>query len=724
MREQQLQSLLQEMTLEEKVAQLLQLAPAFFEGAGSEGQITGPLQGMGVSKEEVHAAGSVLGIGGAEEAIAIQEAHMRNHRLSIPLATMADVIHGYRTIFPVPLAMGCSWSPELVEQSAAIAAKEASVSGIHVTFSPMADLTRDPRWGRVMESTGEDPWLNSLYARAFVRGYQGGQDGDLSQDKHRLAACIKHFAAYGAAEGGRDYNTVDMSEWMRREFYMPAYLAALEEGCEMVMTAFNTVDGIPATGNRRLMREMLREEWGFDGVLISDWGAVKEMIPHGVATDERECAYKAIQAGVDIEMMSPCYIRHLQELVESGEVAESLVDEAVLRILKLKNRLGLFEQPHRGADPEAERRIVFSDEHRQAAQQLAAKSCVLLKNEDVLPLDKAHRVALIGPFAESHDVLGPWSCMGVREDAVTLSEGMAAIAASHGMLESVPCSLEHITEAEKERAIEAARRAEVIVLALGEGSEMSGEAGCRADIALPSAQLELLRKLKELGKPIVVVLFNGRPLDLRVVDEEADAILEAWYPGSNGGAAVAGLLYGLDNPSGKLVMSFPYAVGQVPVYYNCFNTGRPQNAPDAQERYVSQYLDIPNEPLFPFGYGLSYTTFQYAQATLSDERLSMDGKLELAVSVTNTGVLAGEEIVQLYIRDVVGEAVRPLRELKGYRKVKLQPGETCHVSFDITEDMLRYHHPDLQFGSDPGQFMAFVGPNSRDVQALAFILTP
>ncbi|MDQ6420195.1 glycoside hydrolase family 3 N-terminal domain-containing protein [Paenibacillus sp. LHD-117] len=715
----ELQRLLEQMTLEEKVAQLLQLAPAFYEGANSAGQITGPLEGMGITEETVSQTGSVLGLGGAEEAITIQEAHMRRNRLSIPLITMADVIHGYRTIFPVPLAIGCSWDMELARRSASIAAKEAAVAGIHVTFSPMADLTRDPRWGRVMESTGEDPWLNSEYARAFVRGYQGTGVAD---EPYKIAACIKHFAAYGAAEGGRDYNTVDMSEWMRREYYMPSYKAALDEGCEMVMTAFNTVDGIPASGNRRLMRDLLREEWGFDGVLISDWGAVKEMIPHGVAEDEKECARKAIEAGVDIEMMSPCYPHHLQELVESGEVDIRLVDEAVLRILKLKRKLGLFEKPHRYADPAAERDILLSEEHLAAAHEAALKSCVLLKNEGgALPLAKGAKVALIGPFALSDDLLGPWSCMGVREEAVTLAEGIRAVA-GESLVTAAGCGMEQMTDEELAAMLDAARSADVVVLALGEASEMSGEAGCRADIRLPCRQLELVKRVCELGKKTVAVLFNGRPLDLHGVLDEADAVLEAWYPGTKGGAAVAELLYGEANPSGRLTMSFPQSVGQVPVYYNAFNTGRPQSSPDAPVRYESQYLDIPNAPMLPFGYGLSYSDFRYGDASLSADSIGANGKLTLTVRVTNAGDRAGEETVQLYVRDIAGETVRPLRELKAFEKATLEAGASKEITFGIKEEMLRYHHSDLQYKSDPGKFEVMVGPNSRDVQTLSFKL--
>lgn len=539
---------------------------------------------------------------------------------------------------------------------------------------------------------------------------------------NRLAACVKHFAAYGAGEGGRDYNTVDMSERQLREYYLPGYKAALDEGVEMVMTAFNTVDGIPATGNKRLMRDLLRSEWGFDGVLISDWGAVKEMIPHGIAEDEEEAALKAMEAGVDIEMMTSSYVHHLPALVREGRVDESLIDEAVLRILTLKKRLGLFERPTRGADPQAEREIVFCDEHRQAAREAAAKSCVLLKNEALLPLQAEQRVALIGPFAASGDILGPWSWTGSKEDAVTMEQGLRSKLPSGQLTVAEGCGVSTMTGRQLEEAMKAAMEADVIVLALGEDSEMSGEAGSRALITLPQPQLQLIQHLKTLQKPMVAVLFNGRPLDLHGVLDEADAVLEAWFPGTEGGAAVAALLTGEVNPSGRLSMSFPYSVGQVPVYYNHFNTGRPKDAPDAQERYVSQYLDIPNEPLLPFGFGLSYTDFKYGDMTLSTDEISPDESLEVTVSVTNTGDMAGAEVVQLYIRDRSGEVVRPVKELKAFRKVQLQPGEQQDVTFTLTEQQLRYHHSDLSFTSDAGEFDIMVGKNSRDTETRRFRL--
>lgn len=715
-----LHALIKQMSLEEKISQLLQLAPPFFEGAGSEGEITGPMESLGITEDHIHSAGSVLGLTGASEVIAVQEAHLKQNRLGIPLLVMADIVHGYKTIFPVPLAMGCSWDMEVAELSAEVAAKEAAAAGVHVTFAPMVDLVRDPRWGRVMESTGEDPYLNSEFARAFVRGFQGE---DLSADTSRVAACVKHFAAYGAGEGGRDYNTVDMSEWMQREYYLPAYKAALDEGCEMVMTSFNTIEGVPATGNKRIMRDLLRDEWGFNGVLISDWGSVKEMIPHGVAADEAEAAYKAIQAGVDMEMMTPCYVHHLDELVAAGKVDEALIDEAVLRILELKQKLGLFENPHRGADPKGERELVMSAAHREAAHDAAIKSCVLLKNEGTLPLAAEQRVALIGPFTQNGDILGPWSWKGSQDEAVKLYDGMAGIAGATNIAVTQGCGIDSAADEEQlQAALDAARTADVIVLALGEHSDMSGEAGSRADIRLPQAQLDLIAALKPLGKPMVAVLFNGRPLDLHGVIDQVDAVLEAWFPGTEGGAAVADLLYGATNPSAKLTMSFPYSVGQVPVYYNCFNTGRPVGAPDAQVRYVSQYLDVPNEPLLPFGFGLSYTTFSYSEAVQSSQKMTMDQPIEVKVTITNTGSRVGEEIVQLYVRDLVGDVVRPLKELKGYRKVSLQPGEAQEIVFTLNEQQLRYHHADLNYSSDAGSFAVFVGPNSRDVQELQFTL--
>ncbi|MGG0824960.1 glycoside hydrolase family 3 N-terminal domain-containing protein [Paenibacillus turicensis] len=707
------------MTLEDKAAQMLQLVGSYFVGAEEDGEITGPMESLGISEDAVKQVGSELGLSGAAKLIAVQQHHMANDKLAIPLLFMADIIHGYKTIFPIPLAIGCVWDVELAEQSAAIAAKESAVSGLHVTFAPMVDLIRDPRWGRVMESTGEDPYLNSLYAAAFVRGFQGD---DLTNDLTRVAACVKHFAAYGAGEGGREYNTVDLSEWQLREYYLPAYKAALDAGVELVMTSFNTVHGIPATGNKRLMRDLLRDEWGFEGVLISDWAAIMELIPHGIAEDEKEAALKAILAGVDIEMMTSCYVKFLPELVRSGEIEEVLVDEAVMRILQLKNKLGLFENPLRGANPELEQEIVYCEEHRQVARQLASKSIVLLKNDNVLPLSKSQHIALIGPFAKSKDILGSWSWRGAEGDIHTL-EHVLKEKLSAANVKVAACEAVHVvTETELAQAIEVAKYADVIVLALGESSEMSGEGGSRSDIRLPQAQLELVQAIRKLNKPMVTLLFNGRPLDLHGVIEQSSAVVECWFPGSEGASAISDVLYGEVNPSGKLTMSFPYALGQVPVYYNHFQTGRPMKASEPDNRYTSKYLDIPNEPLFPFGFGLSYTTFSYSELTISSDQLTKESSIEVKLTVTNTGSYAGEEVVQLYIRDISGEVVRPMKELKGFKKLMLAVGESQEVTFTITEEQLRYHHSDLSFSSDKGEFALFVGSNSRDVAERRFRL--
>ncbi|MFC7321689.1 beta-glucosidase BglX [Halobacillus campisalis] len=718
MTDHQLMDLLNQMTLQEKVGQLVQLATPFFEGASDRGQITGPMEDMGIDDEDIKNTGSVLGASGAAEVKYIQKKHLESNRLNIPLLFMSDIVHGFKTIFPVPLAIGCSWDTELAEQSAAIAAKEAAVSGVHVSFAPMVDLSRDPRWGRVMESTGEDPFLNGSFARSFVRGFQG----NLEEDHYKVAACVKHFAAYGAPEGGRDYNTVDMSEWMLRESYLPAYKAALDEGCEMVMTAFNILNGVPSTGNKPLMRDLLRNEWGFDGVLISDWGAVKELLPHGVAANEKEAAEQALTAGVDIEMMTSCYVNHVSELIEEGKLTEALVDEAVLRILTLKKKLGLFENPFRDADEEAEKTFILSSEHRDAARELASKSIVLLKNEELLPLSSKGKTALIGPFATSTDILGPWSWAGSPEDTITLETGMKNYVPGDELLIAEGTSIETGTAEQMQKALEAVEEAETVIVALGEHSDMSGEAGSRTDIRLPEVQLDLLKQVKELGKPVIAVLFNGRPLDLTEVIEHADAVIEAWYPGTEGGHAIADILYGKVNPSAKLSMSFPHSVGQVPVYYNNYNTGRPKGAPDAQIRYVSQYLDSPNEALYPFGYGLSYSTYHYSEPELSADEITKEESLTVSVEVKNTSDVAGEEIVQLYIRDLVGKVVRPLKELKDFQKILLQPGEAKQVQFTIDEQQLRYYHADLEHTSDAGDFEVFVGGSSKDVQSKMFRL--
>lgn len=713
MEQAKLVALVNEMTLEEKIDQLLQLIGDFYSGNAEER--TGPMLDLNLQEENITNAGSILGVSGAKEAIRIQKEYMESNRLGIPTLLMADIIHGFRTIFPIPLALGCSWDLAAAERMAEISAKEAAVSGLHVTFSPMVDLVRDPRWGRVMESTGEDPYLNARFAEAFVKGYQGT---DLKNDFFRVAACVKHFAAYGAALAGRDYNTVNMSERQLRESYLPGYQAALEAGAKLVMTSFNTVDGIPATGNKWLFREVLRKDFGFNGVVISDWGAVKELIPHGVAEDEKAAAKLAIEAGVDIEMMTSCYTHYLAELIEEGLISEGLVDEAVLRILELKNDLGLFEHPHRGAS-EAGETMILSEEHRAVAKEIAEKSIVLLKNEGVLPLEKEETVAIIGPGAASQDVLGAWSWQGKTSEAISLLEGAKRFS-NHLLFGNEFFDYFDPSPAAIEEALSLAQQADKVVVALGEAEWMSGEASSRSDIRLPKVQESFFRAVQEVNDQTIVTLYNGRPLDLTGV-EEAKGIVEAWFPGTEAGNALASVLWGDYNPSGRLSMSFPESVGQVPIFYNVDNTGRPlETTPD--EKYVSKYLDVSNYAKYPFGYGLSYSNFSYEDLRLNKQELTESEKLLVSVSITNLSKRQGVETVQLYLRDLVGEVVRPVKELKAFEQITLAAGEKKTVNFEITEELLRYVHSNQSFASDAGSFLVMVGPNSRDVLESQFNL--
>lgn len=701
-----LKELLNQMTLEEKIGQLSQISGEPYLSDNFE--ITGPLAEMGIPENLVSVAGSILGASGAEANKTIQDKYLEQSRLNIPLLFMADIIHGYKTIFPIPLGIGATWSTALAKESAYVSAVEAAVSGVHVTFSPMVDLVRDPRWGRVMETTGEDKYLNERFAEAYVRGYQG----DSYSEPYTIASCVKHFAAYGAPEGGRDYNTVNMSERQLREDYLSAYKAAIDAGTELVMTSFNVVDGIPSTGNKWLLNDVLREEWGFDGVVISDWGAVKELIPHGVAADEEEAAYKAINATMDIEMMTFTYSRYLEKLISEGRVPEQLLDEAVLRILTLKNKLGLFENPYRAANVDEEKEKIFSDEHRSKALKIAEESIVLLKNNSVLPLHtKKQKIALIGPFSKGENLLGAWSWRGEPKQATQLFDALTKEFPEDSLHFAAGSTITETTEDMLKEAEEIARQSDVIVLALGESADMSGEAASRTDITLPAAQKRLIKHLAKLNKPIVTVLFNGRPLDLNAIEPYSDALLEAWFPGTEGGQAIANCLTSKVNPSGKLPMSFPDNVGQVPVYYNHFNTGRPvETTPD--KKYSSKYIDSSNYPKYAFGFGLSYTTFEYSEITLSKNSLSTKESLEAEVTVTNTGSVAGKEVVQLYIRDLVGEVVRPMKELKGFEKIALEAGESKKVSFTLKEDMLRYVHSDLKTYSDEGEFEVYIGGDS------------
>ncbi len=705
MTEEQLQALLQEMTTAEKVGQLTQFAGAFYSEQEDSTPVTGRIE-FPVDEEMIKQSGSVLGVAGATKLAAIQREHLKKSRLGIPLLFMADVINGYETIFPIPLGLGATWEPDLIEKLQTISAKEAASAGLHISFAPMADLVRDPRWGRVMESTGEDPYLNSLFAAATVRGLQG--EGSLIA-KDRVGACVKHFAAYGLAEGGRDYNTVDLSERELRDKHLPAYEAALDAGVKLVMTAFNTVHSIPATANSTLLRDLLREELQFDGVIISDFGAVQELIPHGVAENEAEAAKKALEAGVDIDMMSLAYTHSLAALLDKHAIDSALLDEAVLRVLQLKNELGLFEDPYRGVSPQKEQTIVGHPSHHAFAQTVAEKSMVLLKNDNVLPLTKETTVALIGPYADNQDLLGEWSIFGKPDQTTTLKQAVQGHFA-HAMY----AKGSHLYERDEALLTEATmvmEQADCLLLALGEGKDRSGEGRSRSSITLAPCQIELARLAKETGKPVIVALFNARPLDLTELEPYADAILECWHPGSEGAQAAVALLSGEVNPSGKLTMSFPRATGQIPVYYNAYQTGRPL-PPGSNERFFSRYIDIPNEPLYPFGYGLSYTSFSYSNRSLSAVEWDGSASLTVSVDVTNTGKIDGVETVQLYIQDLVGEVVRPVKELKSFQKITLSPGETRTITFEITHDMLQYYHSDLTYASDSGQFRVYVNGSS------------
>lgn len=744
MNQTELKQLLKSMTLEEKINQMLQVTGDFYLG---KTVITGPMRENGFTEESVAQAGSVIGLFGANVVKKVQKAYMDKQPHHIPLLFMLDVINGFKTVFPIPLGQGATFEPELSKRCAQAAAKEAAVAGLHVTFAPMVDLVRDARWGRVMESTGEDTYLNSCFSRAMVEGFQGGE----LREPYRVAACIKHFAGYGAPDAGRDYNTVELSEHTLREFYLPAYQAGIEAGSALVMTSFNTIDGVPATGNKWLMRDILRDEMGFEGVLISDWAAMEEIIYHGYCEDRLDAAKRSIVAGVDIDMMTGIYSERLRELIENETVEESLVDEAAMRILELKNKLGLFENPYKDADEEKSREIILCQEHRELARECARKSFVLLKNEDILPVRKEQKIAFIGPYTDSHDILGAWSFIGTSEDAVSIQDAAMEVLDPGSTTYCPGCKILDETvklegfntgdtaggeskavpdpEAEKGKqadmlaaAIEAAKEADVVIMPLGEHRLQSGEACSRAEIVIPEVQMELFRKICQVQSNVAVVLFNGRPLDIREISQKAKAVLEVWMPGTEGGHAVMDVLTGAYNPTGKLPMSFPYSVGQVPVHYNEYSTGRPHVPGKDKDRFRSKYLDIPNTPLYPFGYGLCYTGFDITKAELDHSEMHPGDVLNASVRIKNTGETAGTQVVQLYIRDVKASVVRPVKELKGFQKVHLLQGEEKCVTFEIREEMLRFYSENKVFESEAGEFQAFIGVDSSVEECESFYL--
>lgn len=729
-----LQDLLEVMSLEEKVGQMNQVSGSFFNPSAS---VTGPIEGKKFTRESISLCGSVLGLMGAEMVKKVQKEYLENHPHKIPLLFMMDVINGYKTIFPIPLAQGASFAPELAEHCAKIAAKEAVADGLHVTFSPMTDLVWDARWGRVMESTGEDPYLNGRFAEAMVKGYQGNGFDRPSA----MAACVKHFAGYGAPEAGRDYNTVELSQHTLRQFYLPAYEAGIHAGAALTMASFNTLEGIPATGNLWLMREVLRKDIGFEGVLISDWSAIEEMISHGYCADRKEAALRAVMAGVDIDMMSGVYAEHLVCLVREGKVEETLIDEAVMRILELKNNLGLFEHPYPGSDEKEASRLFLCQEHREFARKAARESFVLLKNDGILPLTRGKKTAFIGPYVDSQNLIGSWSLTGNVKDVTTLKKALLEHEANQDMVfvQGSPMldrmmDLEGFHERQKENftpkeqekmlkeAIDAAKRAEMVVMVLGEDRLQSGEATSNANIQIPRVQQMLLEEVSKVNERVIVVLFSGRPLDIRNIVQKAKAVLQVWLPGTEGARAIVDVLFGEYNPSGKLPMAFPYCVGQVPIHYNSYPTGRPHIPGKDKDRFRSKYLDIPNEPLFPFGYGLSYTCFSISPVMLSKKDMAKGGCIEASVMVKNTGTIKGTETLQLYIHDLAASVVRPVKELKGFCKVELKPGEERKICFSITEKELQFLTGNGRVESEEGEFEVYIGNSSSTDNKAQFML--
>lgn len=734
-----LDNLLKRMTLEEKIGQLnLPVTGEITTGQAKSSDIAAKIK-----RGEV---GGLFNLKGVDKIRDVQRLAVENSRLGIPLLFGMDVIHGYETIFPIPLGLSCTWDIPAIEESARIAAVEASADGISWTFSPMVDISRDPRWGRVSEGSGEDPFLGALIARAMVRGYQGK---DMSRNDE-IMACIKHFALYGAAEAGRDYNTVNMSRQRMFNDYMLPYQAGVEAGAGSVMASFNEVEGVPATANKWLMTDVLRGTWGFNGFVVTDFTGISEMIEHGIG-DLQTVSARAINAGVDMDMVSEGFIGTLKKSVEEGKVSVETVNTACRRILEAKYKLGLFDNPYKYCDLKRPARDIFTKEHRAAARKIAGESFVLLKNEGlsptlapVLPLSPTGTIAVIGPLANTRSNMpGTWSVAAVLDKSPSLVEGLTEWVGNQGKILYAKGSNLIGDAAYEERAtmfgrslnrdnrtdqqlldeaLKIASQADVIVAALGESSEMSGESSSRTNLNLPDVQHTLLEALLKTGKPVVLVLFTGRPLVLNWEQEHVPAILNVWFGGSEAGPAIGDVLFGAVNPGGKLTMTFPKSVGQIPLYYAHKNTGRPLKEGKWFEKFRSNYLDVDNDALYPFGYGLSYTTFRFSDITLNRSSIGMDNELVASVTVTNTGDRAGSEVVQLYIRDLVGSVTRPVKELKGFEKIYLQPNESRTVRFTIAPEMLKFYNADLKFVAEPGDFDVMIGPDSRNVKTARFTL--
>lgn len=723
-------ALMQKMTIDEKIGQLN------LPGAGDI--VTGQASNSDIGKKiREGLVGGLFNIKGVDKIKEVQKVAVEQTRLKIPMLFGMDVIHGYQTTFPIPLALACTWDMNLVEQSARIAATEASADGIGWTFSPMVDLCRDPRWGRIAEGSGEDPFLGAAIAKAMVRGYQGT---DLKM-KTNILACVKHFALYGAAEAGRDYNTTDMSRVRMYNDYFPPYRAAIDAGVGSVMASFNEVDGIPATANRFLLTDVLRKQWGFNGFVVSDYTGINEMIAHGMGNLQHVSAL-ALNAGLDMDMVGEGFLTTLKKSLKEGRVTQKEIDNACRLILEAKYKLGLFDDPYKYCDEQRGKSEIYTPENVRAARAIAAESFVLLKNENgLLPIKKSGTIALIGPLGDSkNNMAGTWSvatdfnkCISVKaglESAVGNNAQILFAQGSNLMYDSVYQKNATMFGREIPRgndaallrdALEVASKADVIVAALGEASEMTGESSSRTDLDMPDAQKDLLKALLKTGKPVVLVLFTGRPLTIKWESEHVPAILNVWFGGSEAGNAIADVLFGEVNPSGKLTSTFPQNVGQIPIYYAHKNTGRPVAKGVAFEKFTSNYLDVLNAPLYPFGYGLSYTSFSFSEVKLSNNRPKGNSSVRASVTVTNTGAIKGKEVVQLYIRDMVGSITRPVKELKGFQKIELNPGESKEVSFVITPELLKFYKPapdcnTMKYDWEPGEFQIMIGSSSADVK--------
>ena len=725
-------NLMGKMTLQEKIGQLnLPVSGEIVTGQAKSSDVAGKIR-----KGQV---GGLFNVKGVENIREVQKIAVEQSRLKIPLLFGMDVIHGYETVFPIPLALSCSWDMEAIKESARIAAKESSADGICWTFSPMVDICRDPRWGRMAEGGGEDPYLGSEISAAMVKGYQGD---DLT-DKNTIMACVKHFALYGAPEAGRDYNTVDMSHLSMFNNYFPPYKAAIDAGVGSVMTSFNVVDGIPATGNKWLMTDVLRDRWGFDGFVVTDYTAISEMIAHGMG-DLQQVSAMSLSAGTDMDMVADGFLTTLEKSLKEGKVTMAEIDKACRRILEAKYKLGLFDDPYKYCDASRVKKDIFTAENRAVARKIATETFVLLKNENnILPLQRKGKIALVGPLANTKaNMPGTWSVAAASDKYNSLYESMKqSLAGKAEVLYAKGSNLMYDAQREAEatmfgremrdprsaqelldEALSVASQADVIVAAVGESSEMSGESSSRTNLEMPDAQRDLLTALKKTGKPIVLVYFAGRSTVMTWEQENFPAILNVWFGGSEAADAICDVVFGDVSPSGKLTTTFPKNVGQIPLYYNHLNTGRPLEAGKWFSKFRSNYLDIDNDPLYPFGYGLSYTTFRYGDLQLSNNSMNEKGKITASVTVTNTGNYDADEIVQMYIRDMVGSVARPVKELKGFERIHLKKGESRTVSFDITAEQLKFYNSALNWVCEPGEFEVMVGGNSRDVQTKKFSL--